>query len=90
MGTRNNDSTERVELETESSDPPPTQPTFGRGVLLAAGALNLGCGLGIPLTLSVMFLDWQESFSASRAATAAVQSTCVGISFGGGWCITLW
>ncbi|RUS71445.1 hypothetical protein EGW08_020795 [Elysia chlorotica] len=31
-----------------------------------------------------MFLDWQESFSTTRAVTAAVHSTCVGIVFGGG------
>ena len=71
-------------MVTHNEDSDRTVPTFGRGVLLAAGALNLGLGLGIPIALSVMFLDWQGSFATSRAATAAVQSTCMGILFGGG------
>lgn len=58
-------------------------PTFGRGLVLIAGALNFGLG-ALPIAMSVMFLDWQESFATTRAVTAAVHSTSVGILFGGG------
>ncbi|GFR85450.1 monocarboxylate transporter 2 [Elysia marginata] len=59
-------------------------PTFGRAAVLVCGAVTLGSGLGMPVTLSVMFPDWMESFATSRAQTAAVHSTCVGILYGGG------
>ncbi|CAL1533188.1 unnamed protein product [Lymnaea stagnalis] len=63
-----------------------SRPTFGKYVLVFCGTINFGLAISLPVSLSVMFLDWQESFGVSRAHTAAVHSTCVGILFGGGVC----
>ncbi|KAH9513675.1 hypothetical protein Btru_041783 [Bulinus truncatus] len=61
-----------------------TRPMFGKFILLACGTITFGLSLSLPISLSVMFLEWQDAFDVTRAHTAAVHSTCIGIIFSGG------
>ncbi|XP_059155905.1 uncharacterized protein LOC131940976 [Physella acuta] len=71
-------------MGTETSDGYILTPTFGKYVLVICGTLNFGLAIAVPMSMSVMFLEWHDSFQVSRARTAAVHSTCIGIIFGAG------
>ena len=52
--------------------------------LITSAILNASLSVALPVSLSVMFLDWQNHFRVSRAQTAMIHSTCVGMLFAAG------
>ncbi|KAK6960107.1 monocarboxylate transporter 13 [Biomphalaria glabrata] len=76
------------EISGQASDRPyestESMPIFGKYILLLCGTVTFGLSISLPISLSVMFLEWQDAFQVTRAHTAAVHSTCIGIIFSGG------
>ncbi|XP_071097662.1 monocarboxylate transporter 13-like [Haliotis cracherodii] len=58
---------------------------FPQLVAILGCCFNVFLAVGLPYSLGALFVDWLDAFQTTRAQTASIQSTAVGLTFMGGF-----
>ncbi|XP_012945111.1 monocarboxylate transporter 7, partial [Aplysia californica] len=58
------------------------QPTFNKWLVAVCGVFSFGLSYGLPVSMTAMFIDWQDTFEESRANIAVINGVTIGLLMG--------